>query len=84
MAQWFSVSPYIALINLYAGEKVVPEFLFARGEEEPIHAAADSLFAGPARESVCERLSKLRQERFLPGAAARAADHIVEFLDQTI
>ncbi|MFN0057459.1 MAG: lipid-A-disaccharide synthase [Planctomycetota bacterium] len=77
---FFSVTPFISLVNLIAGTKVVPELLVAPSEAARIVEQATPLLAGPAREAMLERLRGLRAEHFHPGATARAAQKIVEFL----
>jgi lipid-A-disaccharide synthase len=76
----YSVAPSFALVNLFAGRPVVPEVLFTPGEEEEVLRRALPLVAGAARERMREELRRLRAERFLPGAAARAAEEISRFV----
>lgn len=75
----FAVMPHFALVNLFAGREVVPEVLYSPGEEEEILRRARPLVAGPERERVREELRRLREDRFRPGAAARAAEEVAAF-----
>ena len=79
MYQTFSVAPHFALVNLFAGRKIVPEVLFSPGEEEAVIRSAIPLIAGEERNRIEADLKQLRRERFTPGAAERAADEIVDF-----
>jgi len=76
----FGVAPFFGLVNIFAGREVVPEVLFTPGEEEEVLRRARPLIAGEERERVCADLRRLREERFVPGAAERAAEEIERFL----
>lgn len=78
-----SVTPFIALVNLFAGRRVVPEFLVVPGKEEAaVVEAARALWPdGPARLQVCADLAELRAQAFGPGASERAAEEIRTFLE---
>lgn len=75
-----SITPYIALANLFAGEALVPEILFAKGEEPKILEAAAPLWEGPEREALRERMLRVKRERLRPGATARAARRVVDLV----
>lgn len=75
-----SVTPYIALVNVFAGRRVVPEFLAAPGDCPRIAEAAAALLDGAGRRAVVDDLVRLRAERFLPGGSVAAAAQIVRFL----
>jgi len=76
----FGVAPYFGLVNIFAGREIVPEVLFTPGEEEELLRRARPLVEGVERERVRDDLARLRAERFLPGAADRAAEEIDRFL----
>lgn len=77
-----SVTPFIALANLFAGRAVVPEFLVTPGGEAGVLAAATALVEGPARVQCLEELASLRKQRFQPGGSREAARQLVAFLDE--
>ncbi|MFQ5655416.1 MAG: lipid-A-disaccharide synthase, partial [Planctomycetota bacterium] len=59
------VTPHISLVNLFAGREVVPEILFAPGEERRIEEAAIPLLEDEgSRQGVIDDLRRLREERF--------------------
>ena len=62
--------------------EVVPELLLAPGEEGQLRDHALALAGGEARERVIADLAALREERFQPGGAARAAARVLEFLER--
>ncbi len=75
-----SVTPFIALVNLFAGREVVPEFLSAPGDGARVAAAALELLDGEPRRRVLADLARLRAERFLPGGSGCAAEHVIRWL----
>lgn len=79
----FSVTPFIALANLFVGRRVAPEVLFTRREVPRILEAAAPLLEGPRREAVIAQLARARRRLFLPGAPDRAADEVLAFLATT-
>ncbi len=78
----FSVAPYFALVNLFAGRQVVPEVLFTPGDEEAVIRNARQLIRGDHRERVRQDLLRLKEDRFEPGAAERGAEEIARFVMQ--
>ena len=80
----FAVTPFFALVNLIAGEKVVPEILFEPGQPEPLVREARRLL-DPREAARCrEKLQLLRQECFQPGASGRAAQKVLELLEERV
>jgi lipid A disaccharide synthetase len=84
----FSVTPWIALPNILGagvndGEATVYEELFTK-EPSPGAAglAAQLLVEGEARSAALERLERLRKLLLVPGGIERAADAVLEFLDE--
>lgn len=76
----FAVTPYFALVNLVAGEEVVPEILFQPGMPEPLIRAARELLDPQQGALIRERLRDLRQRRFQTGATGRAAEKVLDLL----
>ncbi len=75
-----SVTPFIALVNLVAGEKIVPEFLFSPGPgEQQATEAALSLLDDKVRRRQHRRLRELRERSFADGGIQNAALAIERF-----
>lgn len=71
--------PYIGLVNLVAGKKVIPEFLQNEARPGAIFLMAQVLLAeGRPRQVVMEELAKIKDILGEPGAARRAAGEIIE------
>jgi len=78
VARRFMRSRYISLINLLAGEEIVPEYLTCRDVSAKI--VADLLRVlddATARQETLTRLQQIKDTVSAPGAAARAAEHII-------
>ncbi|MDQ7798871.1 MAG: lipid-A-disaccharide synthase [Candidatus Edwardsbacteria bacterium] len=73
--------PFIGLVNLVAGRKVVPEFLQWEARPGAIFLMAKMLLEdGPPRQAVINELARIPQLLGEPGAARRAAEEILECL----
>ncbi len=72
----------VGLVNIVAGETVVPEYLQADLKADKLASFCRDILADPSTsEAMIERLSLVRGRLGQPGAAARAADLITqEFL----
>ncbi len=73
---------HIALANLVAGRRVVPEFLQGEATAETLGAAlAEIAVEGERRTAMLEGLSGIRGALGDPGAASRVAEIALELLD---
>lgn len=75
--------PYIGLVNVIAGRKIVPEFL--QGEAQPAAIAAEALSllnSAPKRSQMIEELKKVKASLGESGASRRAAQAIHRFLSE--
>ncbi len=73
--------PWISLVNVIAGQELVPEFVNAGEPADAIAAASLELIQDtPARRACLEALSRTLRPAFSPGATARAASEILECL----
>jgi len=83
----FSVTPFFAMPNilgagLNGGKPVVLERLCTGNEAEELAPIAKELLCdGPARRESIQRLRLLRERVIAPGATARAAGALLEFMD---
>jgi lipid-A-disaccharide synthase len=74
--------PHIAMANLLAGERLLPEFVQDAAEPEAIGREAERLLQDPsALERIRRRLGETRATLGTPGAAARAAQAVLEVMD---
>lgn len=73
--------PYIGLVNVLAGEKIVPEFIQQEATGENIAAESEKLINNPeARAAMLEAIGKVRDSLGAPGASKRAAEEIFDLL----
>jgi lipid-A-disaccharide synthase len=72
---------HIAMANILAGRRLVPELIQDQATPEGLAAAAEELLQDPARRRALRReLLSLRDKLGGPGAAARAAESILSGL----
>jgi lipid-A-disaccharide synthase len=72
---WFS------LVNIVAGEEIVPELLQDRLTVESLEREADALLTSPERIAAMKRgLARVSLELGPPGASARAAEYVLSAL----
>jgi len=73
--------PFISLVNLLAGRGVVPELLQKDMGPERIAAEVERLLSDPeAHDEMLRGLREVRERLGPPGAAARAAESVLELL----
>jgi lipid-A-disaccharide synthase len=73
--------PYLGLVNVVAGEKIVPEFIQYDARPRKIAQKVINLLNLPeSREEIKANLIKVRENLGEPGAAERAARAISEFI----
>ena len=76
--------PYIAMVNIVAGNKIIPEFVQFKATASRIAKATLRLLDNPSKlEEMKSRLSKVNSLLGKPGASSRAARIIVDFLNNT-
>lgn len=77
--------PHIALANLVAGERVVPEYLQDDATSDALAAALDPLLeeGGAARAAMAAGLERVRDALGRPGAADRVARTALEILERS-
>ncbi|MHC4598218.1 MAG: lipid-A-disaccharide synthase [Planctomycetota bacterium] len=72
-------APHIAMVNLLAGRRAVPEFLLWRDLPDRVaRAALPLLEAGPARDDHRAGLNEVRRRLGSPGASRRAAAIVLQ------
>ncbi|MEI6831923.1 MAG: lipid-A-disaccharide synthase [Candidatus Omnitrophota bacterium] len=75
--------PYIGMVNIISGKKVVPEFIQFQAKPKMIaHAIIDLLQKPEQAKQMLEDLTFVKTSLGLPGAAQRAAKLILEFLQK--
>lgn len=73
--------PNIALVNIVAGDRVVPEFLQSQARAENLVDPLNSILAkGPARDQQLAGLARVRDSLRAPDPAAAVADFLLETL----
>jgi lipid-A-disaccharide synthase len=74
--------PWIALVNIVAGEAVVPELIQDRLTVSHLEREAESLLASPERLAAMKQsLARVASALGPPGASARAADFVLSAVD---
>jgi lipid-A-disaccharide synthase len=76
--------PYIGMVNIVAGNKIIPEFVQFKATASRIARATLHLLDNPSElEGMKSRLAKVSSLLGKPGASSRAARIIVDFLNNT-
>jgi len=74
--------PYIGLVNVVAGEKIIPEFIQFGASPKKIAQECTDIMQSPARISKIKiALALVRKKLGPPGASANAASEVLAFLD---
>lgn len=82
IARPFIKARYITLVNLLAGEEVMPEYLVDRDASPELAEWALRWLDDPsARERAVARLRAVKEQVARPGASERAAERIAEAFD---
>lgn len=75
--------PYIGLVNVLAGKKIVPEFIQQDATPEKIARAAEGiLLDDQCRSTMIEEMKRVRDSLGGPGAAGRAAQAAVDLMNR--
>ncbi|MCX5709867.1 MAG: lipid-A-disaccharide synthase [Candidatus Omnitrophica bacterium] len=75
--------PYIGMVNIVAGKKIVPEFIQLRATPGNISREAIRLLTNPAElEKMKQNLSRIKDSLGEPGGSLRAAQIIINLLDK--
>ena len=83
MASWLIKTPFIGLVNIVAGESVVPELIQDRVTAENISAEVTALLNNPEEEkAVRNRLLKVRNTLGNPGVMQAIAGRIAVFMGE--
>jgi lipid-A-disaccharide synthase len=80
-AKWATCTPHLAIVNILAGRKIVPEFMPFYRSTEPIKRAALEMLADPQRLAEKRReLAALMTPLIKTGASENAAAIVLEML----
>ena len=69
--------PHVALVNLIAEERIVPELIQREWSSENLETASRRLLDGGFAEQLCS-LERVRERLGAPGASRRAAEAVLE------
>jgi lipid-A-disaccharide synthase len=75
--------PYIGIINIVAGRKIIPEYIQFNAQPKMIARAVLEFLQNPAQsKQMLEDLASVKLNLGIPGAAERAAKLILDFLQK--
>lgn len=81
IARWLIKLPFIGLVNVVAGKKIVPEFIQFQAKPPLIAKKALELLNNQDElRTIKSQLEKVRKSLGIPGASQRAAEIITNFL----
>ena len=73
--------PYIGIVNILAGKKIIPEFIQFEAKADKIAKKALEILSNTVEsQNMRFELSKIKSSLGSPGASTRAAQIIVNFL----
>jgi lipid-A-disaccharide synthase len=82
VAHWLIATQHLSLVNILAGERLVPEFMPYYTSREPIAQEAIELLANePRRQRMKARLAQIMAALDKPGVADRVARMALELAD---
>lgn len=74
--------PFIGMVNIVAGKKVIPEFIQSRAMPEKIALEATALLNNPFKmDEMIKGLAEVKSQLGSPGAASRGAKIILNYLN---
>ncbi|MBU1862347.1 MAG: lipid-A-disaccharide synthase [Candidatus Omnitrophica bacterium] len=83
LAKHLIMIPYIGLVNIIAGKKIIPEFLQNDAHPETIAHETKFILNNPqSRATIVRHLEEVRKKLGPAGAARRAAKAILNFLEK--
>lgn len=75
--------PYIGMVNIVAGKKVIPEFIQFKAKPKEIAAETVRLLKNPVQlQQIKDELTQVKSSLGESGASLRAAKIIIEFLNK--
>jgi lipid-A-disaccharide synthase len=75
--------PYIGIVNVMAGEEIIPEFIQFGASPKKIAKQTLEILNNPAKlQKIKTELAKIKSSLGEPGASARAAKLILDFLQR--
>lgn len=81
LAKLFIKIPFIGLVNVVAGKKIVPECIQFKATGENIATALKNIFTDEIKDAdIKSELKKVKDILGGPGASQRAAEHIISFI----
>ncbi|MBN2363267.1 lipid-A-disaccharide synthase [candidate division WOR-3 bacterium] len=83
LARLLAKVPYISLVNITGGEKILPEFIQKNADPEKIAQSAESLlYDNAVREKMINKIKTVKKKLGSPGASKRAAEYFLRFINE--
>jgi lipid-A-disaccharide synthase len=81
IAKWLIKLPFIGLVNVVAGKKIIPEFIQYKAQPHIIAQKTWEILTNQEKlAKIKTELKKVRQNLGTPGASERAAEIIINFV----